>query len=197
MVVDWVKYVPFLDQPFEEWDPSVSVNSAERSQYPTSPIILENPNMIANGDFDALSRLEDKTGYGWVFSKLNGYDDIPVEDICYIDNSVGLDATPAVVLNEGGYLSTVVDSVYENQPYNLSFFAKTDATDARVIVRYRDVSQTILDSKVIKVSGDEFKEYKEELLPPEGTHAIQLQIYFNDEADYHLIMDEFSLLRGF
>ena len=197
MVVDWVKYIPFLNQPFEKWDASVSVNAAEKSQYPTSPIILENPNMIANGDFDALAKLEDKTNYGWVFAKLNGYDSIPVEDICYIDDNNGLDATPAVVLKEGGYLSTVVDCVYENQPYNLSFFAKTDAQDARVIVRYRDVSQGVIESKVIKVSGDEFKEYKETLLPPEGTYAIQLQIYSNDETDCHFILDEFSLTRGF
>lgn len=197
MVVDWVKYVPFLDQPFEKWDANVSVNAAERNQYPTSPIILENPNMIANGDFDALAALEDKNNRGWVFSKLNGYDEVPVEDICYIDNKLGLDATPAMVIKEGGYASTVVDAVYEDQPYNLSFFAKTNASDARVILRYRDVTQTVLESKVINVSGDTFKEYKETLLPPEGTYAVQLQIYFNDEADCHFILDEFSLLRGF
>ena len=197
MVVDWVKYIPFLNQPFEEWDPSVSVNSAEPSQYPSSPIILDNPNMIANGDFDALINLEDPTTYGWVFSKLNGYDDIPVENICYIDAHNGLDASPAVMIKEGGYLSTVVDAVYEGQEYNLSFYGKTDATDARIILRYRDVSQTVIDSKVLKVSGDEYKEYKETIVPPEGTYAIQLQIYFNDEADCHLLLDEFSLTRGF
>ena len=197
MVVDWVKYIPFLNQPFEEWIPSVSVNSAEIGQYPSSPIILENPNMIANGDFDALTKLEDYTGYGWVFSKLNGYDDVDVKDICYVDSRLGLDVSGAAVLKEGGYLSTVVDSVYENQPYDLSFYAKTDASDARVIVRYRDISQKVLESKVINVSGDEFKEYKETLIPPTDTVAVQIQIYFNDEADYHLIVDEFKLVRGF
>jgi len=197
MVVDWVKYIPYLNQPFEEWNPNVSVNAAERSQYPSSPIILENPNMIANGDFDALGALEDKTNRGWVYSKLNGYDAIPVEDICYIGDNVGLDQTPALVIKEGGYASTVVDSIYDGFEYNLSFYAKTDATDARVIVRYRDLSQGVLESKVIRVSGDSFNKYSEKLTPPEGTYSVQLQVYFNDEADCHLIIDEFSLVRGF
>ena len=197
MVVDWVKYIPFLDQPFEEWDASVSVNAAERSQYPTSPIILENPNMIANGDFDALLKLEDPTNYGWVFSKLNGYDSVPVEDICYLDAHEGLDASGAVVLKEGGYLSTVVDCVYEGQKYDLSFYGKTNASDARVIVKYRDMSQTVIEQQTYKVSGDTFTKYTQELIPPEGAVAIQIQVYFNDEADYHFILDEFSLTRDF
>ena len=197
MVVDWVKYIPYLDQPFEKWIPSVSVNSAERNQYPSSPIILDNPNMVANGDFDALLKLDDYNKYGWVFSKLNGYDSIPVEKICYVGEKDGLDASSAAVIKEGGYLSTVVDSIYENQPYNLSFYAKTDAEDARVIIRYRNISQGVIDSKIIKVSGNDFKEYKETLLPPEGTVAIQAQIYFNDESDHTFIIDEFSLKRGF
>ncbi len=197
MVVDWVKYIPYLNQPFEEWDANVSVNSAERSQYPTSPIILENPNMFANGDFDALVDLEDKTNRGWVFNKLNGYESIPVENICYIDGNSGLDQTGALYIKEGGYASTVIDSVYEGQTYNLSFYGKTNAEDARVILRFRDLSQGVIESKSFKVSGDTFKQYTETLTPPEGTYSIQLQVYFNDETDCHLIMDEFSLLRGF
>lgn len=197
MVVDWVKYIPYLNQPFEEWNPNVSVNSAERSQYPSSPIILENPNMIANGDFDALVNLEDKTNKGWFFNKLNGYDAVPVENICYISDDEGLGQTGALYLKEGGYASAVVDSVYEGQTYNLSFYGKTNANDARVIIRFRDVTQGVIETKTIKVSGDTFKEYTEALVPPEGTYSIQIQTYFSDKADNHLVLDEFSLVRGF
>ena len=52
-------------------------------------------------------------------------------------------------------------------------------------------------ARTAKWVSKNFKEYKETLLPPEGTVAIQTQIYFNDESDHTFIIDEFSLKRGF
>ena len=193
MLVDWVKYIPFLDQPFEEWDPSVSVNPAQRSQYPTSPITLPEVNMVSNGDFDALFDLESREGRGWTFSKLNGYEEIPVDKICYLGEKDGYDRSVGAVLKEGGYLSTVIDTVYDGFKYNLSFMAKTDALDARVILTYRDGTQTTISKQTISVSGNEFKEYTQELVPPEGTYSIFVQIYANDsDRDLTFTLDEFK-----
>ena len=197
MLVDWVKYIPFKSQPYEPWNPSVSVNPAQRSQYPSSPIVLPEANMISNGDFDALYDLEDRSGRGWTFSKLNGYGDKDVDDICYLGEKDGYDSSVGAVLKEGGYLSSVVDTIYDGFKYNLSFMAKTDADDARVIITYRDATQTTLSRKTIKVTGNTFKEYTEELVPPEGTYSVFIQIYANDHKELSFVLDEFKITRGF
>lgn len=199
MLIDWVKYIPFLDQPYEEWDASVSVNCAQRSQYPSSPIILPKANMFANGDFDALLRVENNNNYGWQFSKLNGYETVPVESVCYVDEHNGMDGSPCATLKEGGYLSTVIDSVYEGQPYDFSFMSKSNAEQASMIIRYRDVTQTEIEKQTIRISGESFKEYKQTLIPPEGTHSIYIQIYFTDKncPGTYLVLDDFNLERAF
>ena len=198
MLVDWVKYVPFKNQPFEAWNASVSVNDVPLSQYPSTPVFLPTANMIANGDFDALSKKEDYSNFGWVFSKLNGYESIPVQDICFIDQTRGYEMSAAAHLKEGGYLSTVVDSVYEGQLYKFSYMSKNNADDARIIISYRDITQTVISKETIKVpKSDDFIENTKDIIPPENTVSISFAIYANDERDLDFLLDDVSLLRGF
>ena len=200
MLVDWVKYIPFKDQPQTEWEASVSVNGAERSQYPSSPIILPTANMVSNGDFDALINVEENlNSYGWTFSKLNGYENIDVNNICYLDPINGYENSAGVHLKEGGLLTTEIDTIYDGLSYNLSFMAKSDAEDTRFIVRYRSGTETEISKEIINIpASEDFVEYTKELVPPEGTHSVSIQIYSNDEnKDINVLLDDIKIERNY
>ena len=195
MMVDWFKYIPFLDQPYEEWTPDVSVSSASANQYPTTPVIIPEVNMIPNGDFEYLNKVEDYTKYGWAFSVLTGVDDDP-KDVCYLDKNGGKDNGYGVVIKNGGYLSSTIDCVYEGQEHHLEFDAKTNAEQARFIVRYRDVTGATISNETINLrSGSSFEHYSLDILPPEGTYTILLQIYSVDTNAVTTNIDNVSLMR--
>jgi len=53
MYVDWVKYIPFKDQPCTNFTPVIaSTQVASADEYPTTPVSTENVNKVANGDFE-------------------------------------------------------------------------------------------------------------------------------------------------
>lgn len=53
MYVDWVKYIPFKDQPVTKFNPVIaSTQVASIDEYPTTPVSTENVNKVANGDFE-------------------------------------------------------------------------------------------------------------------------------------------------
>ncbi len=57
MYVDWVKHIPFKNQPCVEFNPAMGVSQvALESEYPTTPIATENVNKVANGDFEYVRR---------------------------------------------------------------------------------------------------------------------------------------------
>ncbi len=71
MQVDYVKYVPFLDQPVQPFQPSISDSQvATRDQYPTTPISVSQVNKVSNGNFEYVSNHQAE-GYGWVYGKRN------------------------------------------------------------------------------------------------------------------------------
>lgn len=65
MYVDWVKYIPFKDQPCTEFNPVIaSTQVATLDEYPTTPVSTENVNKVANGDFEYYLKNPDGTS-GW------------------------------------------------------------------------------------------------------------------------------------
>ena len=74
MYVDYVKYIPFLNQPCEQSDPLISNSQvASESEYPLTPVSTAKINKIANGNFEYLADHEEY-GYGWSFDR-RSFDD--------------------------------------------------------------------------------------------------------------------------
>ena len=196
MYVDWVKYIPFLNQPYEPWNADVSVGGANPNQYPTSPIVVPEVNMVANGDFEYFQRIGEKDGFGWTYGKLNQYL-TSEEDLCYPTVDQGYLDSAAAVINEGGYLNTIVDSIYEGQSHTLSFMAKTSAEDSRAVIRYRDAATQTISSETINVKSSDFELYIKDIVPPENCFSIQLQFYSMDKSPTTFVVDDVNIRRNF
>lgn len=67
MSVDYIQYIPFLDQPCQEYDPAISSSQvAAKEEYPMAPVSTAVVNKISNGNFEYV--LDHNTeGYGWTF----------------------------------------------------------------------------------------------------------------------------------
>ncbi|MCM1289903.1 MAG: glycoside hydrolase family 16 protein [Corallococcus sp.] len=66
MYVDWVKYVPFKDQPCTKFTPLISSTQVATSdEYPSYPVSTENVNKVANGDFEYVLK-NPNAASGWV-----------------------------------------------------------------------------------------------------------------------------------
>ena len=195
MMVDWFKYIPFLDQPYESTTVDISVAGASENQYPTNPVVLPEVNPVANGDFEYTTLVEDYTKYGWGFGKLSGYS-VDVKDVCYLDVNGGKDNTTGAVIKNGGYLSSAIDCIYEGQKQTLEFDAKTDASQAIAIVRYRDSSGAkLLDERIDLAAGNDFVHYTHEINPPVDTYSVLLQFYSLDTNQVTTYVDNVMITR--
>lgn len=69
MYVDYVKYIPFHNQPCQQFNPEISSSQvASQSEYPVVPISTAKVNKVANGNFEYLSD-HSAYGYGWTFDR--------------------------------------------------------------------------------------------------------------------------------
>ena len=77
--------------------------------------------------------------------------------------------------------------------------AKSDAEDTRFIIRYRSGTETEISKEIIKIpASEDFVEYTKELVPPEGTHSVSIQIYSNDEnKDINVLLDDIKIERNY
>ena len=66
MSVDYVQYIPFLDQPCQSYDPPISSSQvAAADEYPVAPVSTAVVNKISNGNFEYVLD-HNVDGYGWV-----------------------------------------------------------------------------------------------------------------------------------
>ncbi len=71
MCVDYVKYVPFKNQPCQDYNPVISKNQvATDDEYPTAPVSTTEVNKVSNGDFEYVYNHAEE-GYGWNRAKRN------------------------------------------------------------------------------------------------------------------------------
>lgn len=196
MEVDYVSYIPFSDQPYVAHEAAVSVSGAVSSQYPSSPVIKDDVNMIANGDFEYYERKGTESGYGWTYGKLNG-ESQEASAVCYASTSGGYDDSACAIIKDKGYLSTIVDSLYEGQSFNLSFKAKSTVSTCSALIRYRNSSGESLSYDTINIGqSDDYMSYSGTFTPPEDAHSLIIQIYSNGEAQTTMV-DDFSLTRNY
>ena len=56
-----------------------------------------------------------------------------------------------------------------------------------------------ISKEIIKIpASEDFVEYTKELVPPEGTHSVSIQIYSNDEnKDINVLLDDIKIERNY
>ncbi len=188
MQVDYVKYIPFKNQKFEVFNPSVN-GYANDNQYPTIPQTLQTVNKLANGTFEYVS--PDNAHFsGWILDRYLD-EDKPVEQVCYFDNTAGINNSHGLVIKDGGVASQDVDAVYHGFEHDLSFKAKGKGT---VIITYYSTSTTSsLLRKTINVESEEFETYTLNLTAPEQSQMLRVEIdTFNGST---IQVDDISLIQ--
>lgn len=193
MEVDWVKYLPFKNQPFTEYNAAITVNEAEASQYPSSPIVRPSVNKIANGDFEYYLRKGTEEGYGFEFSRLSSSEE-EIKDVCYVSPDAGFQGSAGAVIRNGGYLSSVIDSVYGGQKFKFGVDAKSEGGSSKIILRYRDSSESNISSETLEVTSTDWAHHEKEITAPDGTYSLLIQIYSQKESD-NLTIDNLSLTK--
>lgn len=202
MLVDYAKFIPFKDQPHEEFEATPSVAAASLSQYPTSPVVIPEVNQVANGDFEYVVRKETQENYGWTFSRLNGVKD-EVSNICYAQDGVGVEGSAAAVIKDGGYLytTTPIDGIYEGDSFTLSFEGKSNTQYSQVIIRFKDSADRLIDgaNQSIVLNSADFKQYEKTYTAPEGTYSVELQAYsYNGKviSGAEMVLDNIKIIKG-
>ncbi|MGI6714446.1 MAG: glycoside hydrolase family 16 protein [Bacilli bacterium] len=190
MVVDWVQYLPFLNQPYEEYEAMIELGVANASQYPRQPIVMPKVNLIANGDFEYFTTHGTQENYGWTFASVNQIDS---EENCYLENHPTEEHGVVAVLKNGGFLHTIIDSVYEQQEFTLTFQAKCSGT-GQMTVKYQDATGTSLDKISIAISGDQWQNYSLDFTAPTDCNSLQILATML-QANQTLQIDNVELTR--
>ena len=167
MMVDWVKYLPFDEsQTYTPFNPSLTVSELPEKLYPTTPTVVPEINLLANGDFEYIRKKDTIDNYGWVYNKLNT-EELPVEDVCFPLDGIGYQGSAGACIKNGGYLTNDIDSVYEGFKYKLKFNAKSDGDDSCVLVSYFDsLSNRPIKEEYHYIDSKDYEYYEFDTVAP-------------------------------
>ena len=180
MMVDWVKYLPFDEsQTYTPFNPSLTVSELPEKLYPTTPTVVPEINLLANGDFEYIRKKDTIDNYGWVYNKLNT-EELPVEDVCFPLDGIGYQGSAGACIKNGGYLTNDIDSVYEGFKYKLKFNAKSDGDDSCVLVSYFDsLSNRPIKEEYHYINSKDYEYYEFDTVAPVNSYFMRLEIYNN------------------
>lgn len=196
MQVDYIEYIPFLDQPFIDFNPSPN-GYANENEYPTIPQNEREINKISNGTFEYLNSENINNG-GWNLKRYL-YEEKEVNEVCYVEEGIGIEESKGLVIKDGGVVEQTIDAVYSNFKHKLEFNAKGKGT---VTIRYYSKDTTTpLDTKVINIDSESYKLYTLDLTAPKNSQTLRFTIdtvkgptnAFDGEATVNF--DNFSLYQ--
>ena len=188
MQVDYISYIPFVDQPFTVFNPTVS-GLANQNEYPAIPTNAKIVNKIANGTFEYIDKNNSSIS-GW---RLDKYlvEDKEVEEVCYIGTTNGIDGSKGLVVKDNGVADQKVDAVYHNFKHELSFMAKGKGT--ATVYYYSTSTLQPLDTKTIDINCDEFTSFSTDLIAPANSQCMYVQFdTFDGET---ILIDNVNLLQ--
>jgi|GEM_PF-1467302 len=204
MEVDWVKYIPFKNQPCTKTDVDIVSQSIPKEEYPTSPSSKPVINKIANGDFEYLIRKNKIEDYGWNFST---YTDASAEEkldpvgtkVSYVSKTKGKDGSAGGVVNKRGILKAVIDSAYDGYTYDFSFDAKSTGEDSICKISFFEdptPGSIALSSITLNLDQGDWKTYTRQIVVPEGTSSFDIR--FSNKvknSETQLCIDNVNLVR--
>ena len=187
MLVDYISYTPFKNQPVTEFVPDVN-GVATINQYPQSPVSLRKINKIANGDFEFTK--EQLLNSGWTFKKyLNMGDKKPIDEVVYVEENKGVSLSNALMVKDSGVAMQNLTAIYNGFEHDFSFMAKGKG---KVLINYYATMTTeILEQLSLDVDSEDFKEYKIDLKAPANTQ--QMTFMFQTSMGNQMYVDDISL----
>ena len=183
----YVKYIPFLNQPYEKFNPSIG-EVANENQYPSQSESLMVSNMISNGTFEYYNgNKEDK---GWTFTKkINEEQDTNlVSGILYND---GYEKSKGAFVKDGGIIRQDIDSVYSSFNYNFDFDAKGKGNITLSYYGNSTIDRIGQDS--FDINNNEYAHFSKKIKIPEGTKSIRILI--STENGNTLYFDNMSMVK--
>ncbi|CDE16610.1 o-glycosyl hydrolase family 16 [Clostridium sp. CAG:288] len=189
MYVDYVKYIPFEDQPYKEFTP-ITNGVALDNEYPTQPISTPTINKVANSTFEKSNLNGSKVG-GWTATKRITEEKDLSEVIQVVDNE-GYDDSRALKVSDGGIAYQMIDSVYHNFKHDFSVYAKGKG---KITIRYYSITENVyMNPQTIEVDSDELKEYRlTDLVAPATTQRIRINI--ETTTGNSITVDNVSLIQ--
>lgn len=187
MEVDYVKYIPFKDQPYVPFTPALN-GVASLDKYPSSSESLLKTDLISNGDFEYYDG--EKNNKGWVFSK---YIDEPkeIDEVATITYHDGYEESKGAYIKDGGVLSQEIDSIYSSFVCDLSFYAKGEGNFKVSYLGNSSIDK--INEETISISNNEYEYFSKTLNIPEGTKSIKIMIdTYNDKE---LFIDNVSITK--
>lgn len=188
MQVDYIEYVPFLDQPFVDYNPSPNGYATEK-EYPTIPQNVREINKFSNGTFEYLNETNISHS-GW---KLGKYidEDKEINEVCYVQDSIGIEDSKGLIIKDGGYVEQTIDAVYTNFRHDFEFYAHGKGT---VTINYYSKDKTTpLETKTVNINSDSYQKYSLDLNAPKNSQIMQLTLdTYNGDTVY---FDNISLYQ--
>lgn len=172
MFVDYIKYIPFKNQPSTDYNPSPN-GCASDNEYPTIPQNAPSINKISNGTFEYLDEANMNKS-GWTLSRYL-FEEKPIEEVCFLSNDTGVENSKGLIIKDGGIAKQTIDAVYSGFEHSLSFKAKGKG---KFTVNYYSLDKTMpLKSTKIEIdSNDDYKEFTKDLIAPENTQSIEIRL---------------------
>lgn len=223
MYVDWVRHIPFKDQPIEEFTPKMTGDVATLGEYPSAPITIAPINGVANGDFEYIRR-EGATNSGWQYYKRNMTSDelaairaavdaenplATYDEKTEIYNAKRKEITSAAA----SAYCTVAEGIGDKGSCGLKvekiglvgqvidsifegFELKLDfAASGKgcVNVLFMGNGDDIIEQNRIAVDAGAWKSFAKELVAPVGTKRVEIEI--TSEFDTPLFIDGISMFK--
>lgn len=175
LLVDYVSYVPFLNQPYTVYSPNVSTEIANKDEYPTYPVSLPISNYASNGNFEFFDRMGTKLDYGWEYKRLKS-ETKTVDEVAYLEKGVGYLGSVGAVIKDGGIIANRIDSIYEGMSYSIKFKAQSTSKNSALIIDYLDGSSELIESKYFYITSETLADFTGEFTAPKGCDKIDITI---------------------
>lgn len=187
MEIDYVKYIPFKNQPYVPFTPTINT-TATIDQYPSRSESLLVSNMISNGDFEYYDG--QKENKGWTFTKYL-YEDKDTDIVSNITINDGFEGSKGAFVKDGGVIQQDIDSVYSSFKYNFSFNAKGKGNVT--ILYLGNSTMDKIGQEVFTIDNSNYEYFTKELSIPEGTKSVRILI--NTSNDSTLYIDNISMVK--
>jgi hypothetical protein len=167
LLVDWVRIMPFKDQPAKDIEQNPGRTAAKR-EYPQAPVEPQKYNMVANGGFEYSPKSE--TNAAWKFTAAANTD-----GAAQIGGTDVYGGARSLIVRDAA-ADQVINGIYGGYRCRLEFFAKASGAGASVDVSFLGESENILSTVSTEIKSANFTKYDKEFVAPAETAAVRIRV---------------------